>query len=81
MIQASQDPEVHRALMVVQVEQALEGVKERKVILSSQKAEDKKVIWVNEVLLDHLEKAATPEGMDRLASLDNQGHLGSLVLA
>lgn len=51
------------------------GVKERKVILSSHKEEDKKVIWVSRVFLVHLEQAATPEGMDLLASLDNQVHL------
>lgn len=79
-MQASQDPEVHKALMVVQVTEALGVVKERKVILSSQKVEDKKVIWVNGVLLDHLEKAVTLEGMDLLAFLVNQAHLGSLVL-
>lgn len=55
--------------------EALKGVKERKVILSSQKAEDKKVIWVNRVFLDHLEQAATPERMDLLASLENQVYL------
>ncbi len=55
--------------------EALEGVKERKVILSFQKAEDKKVIWVNRVFLDHLEQAATPERMDLLASLENQVYL------
>lgn len=55
--------------------EALEGVKEKKVILSSRKAEDKKVIWVNRVFLDHLEKVASPEGTDPLASLDNQVYL------
>lgn len=60
---------------VERVREAFMGVKERKVILSSLKEKDKKVIWVSRVFLGHLERAATLEEMDLLASLDNQVHL------